>query len=103
MKRVVHALCPRHADIIGEVAVGAEKPGAIAALALRVEMHDLAAGVHAGIGATGTDDVDAFIGDPCQRLLQTLLHPESGLLALPAIETRTVVFDAECDANRRYR
>jgi len=62
-------------------------------------MHDLTTRVHTAVGAAGTDQIDGFIGDQRQRLLETLLHAEAALLALPAVVTRAVVFDAERDAN----
>ena len=55
--------------------------------------------MHAGIGAARTDDLHDFVGHACERFFETLLHAEAGLLTLPAVVTRPVVFDAERDAN----
>jgi len=59
--------------------------------------------MYSGIGASGTDDFRGFVGYDRQRLLEALLYTKAGLLALPAVITRAVVFDAERDANVRDR
>ena len=64
-------------------------------------MDDLSGGMHTRIGAARTNDVDDFIRHFCQRFFEALLNAETGLLTLPAVVTRPVVFDAERDANIR--
>ena len=52
-----------------------------------------------GIRAACTDDADRLIRNAAERLLDTLLHTDTALLALPSVVCRAVVFDAERDAN----
>jgi hypothetical protein len=66
-------------------------------------MNDLAGGVHTGVGAARTHDIDTFIGNPRKRLLEALLYAQAGQLTLPAVVTRTVVLYAERDANETDR
>jgi hypothetical protein len=103
MERVVDTPGPGNVYVVRQIAVRPEQPAAIAAFAAGVEMHDLAARMNSGIGASRTDDFDGLIGDNRQRLLEALLDAKAGLLALPAVITRAVVFDAERDANVRDR
>ena len=101
MKVIDDRFCPRDIDVVRQVAVGAQQPPALRALAAGFEMNDLARGVHPGVGATGTNHFYGFIGNNRQRLFQTLLHTDTGLLALPPVVPGAVVFDAERDANVR--
>lgn len=103
MKGIVHTPSPCNADVVRQIAVRPQQPAAIAALASGVEVHHLATRVYSGIGTSRTDDVDRLIGDYFQRLLEALLYAEAGLLALPAVISRPVVFDAERYTNARYR
>ena len=64
-------------------------------------MNDLTRGMYARISATCTDHLYGFIRNQRQRFLERLLHPETGLLPLPAIVPGPVIFDAERDANVR--
>ena len=103
MEIVVDAPGPGNVDVIGQIAVGAEQPSPVTTFADGVEMHYLAARMYAGIRAARTDDFDGFVGYDRQRLLEALLYTQAGLLALPAVIARPVVFDAERDANVRDR
>jgi hypothetical protein len=64
-------------------------------------MDNLSGGMHTRIGAAGANDVDDFIRHSCQRFFEALLNAETGLLTLPAVVIRPVVFDAERDANSK--
>jgi hypothetical protein len=101
MKVINNGFCPRDIDVVWHIAVGAQQPSALRALAAGFEMNDLARGVHPGVGAAGTDHFYGFIGDNRQRLFQALLYTDTGLLPLPAVVPGAVVFDAERDANVR--
>jgi hypothetical protein len=62
-------------------------------------MRDLAASVHAGIGAAGATDFDRMRGYFRQRLLDARLHAGTGFQPLPAGKIRAVVFDTQGDAH----
>jgi hypothetical protein len=47
------------------------------------EARDLAAGVHAGIGARRADDADVVVEQPGERVLEVTLHRRTVGLALP--------------------
>ena len=102
MKIASNRMHPVDVDIVRQTTVSTQQPAAPAALAGRVEMNDLAGGVHTGVGATGAHDVDGFRCDPRKRLLQTLLHTDAGLLTLPAVVRGAVVLDAERDTDVCY-
>jgi hypothetical protein len=53
----------------------------------------------AGIRAPGADNLHPLIGHKGERLFKALLNTETGFLALPAVERRAVVFNAERDAH----
>ena len=63
VKVVTDGLHPGDTDIVGKIAVRTKQPAAVAALAVRVEMHNLTGRMHTGVGATGADDLDRFVGD----------------------------------------
>lgn len=101
MERVVDRLRPRHADVIGKIAVCAKQPASSAALIYCIEMDDLAGGMYTGVGSTCADYLYSFVSDHSERFLETLLHTETGVLTLPAVIPRPIVFDAERDTNIR--
>ena len=101
MKVIDDRFCPRDIDVIRHVAVGAQPPPALRALAAGFEMNDLSRGMYPGVCTAGTHHFYGFIGDDRQRLFQTLLYTDTGLLPLPAVVPGAVVFDAERDANVR--
>ena len=98
---VCDGLRPRDADIVWKIAIGAEQPAPIAALTARIEMNNLASRVDPGISSAGTYDLDGLVSYRSQRLLHLLLHANAGFLALPAIVSGAVVFDAERDTDAR--
>lgn len=99
MEFVVDTPGPGYIDVVGQVAICAKKPTAIAAYAPRIEMHHLTRCVHTSVCTARADDLDGFVGNLRQRLFKTLLYAQPSLLTLPAIVTRAVVFDAERYAN----
>ena len=103
MKCIVYAMRPRDVNIVGKVAVRAEQPAAVATFALSIEMHNLPAGMYPCVSTPCAGDFNRFVRDHGQRLFEALLHAKAGLLTLPAVVSRTVVFDAERDANVRNR
>lgn len=98
MKGVVDGQRPGDADVVREIAVRPQQPAALAALTGGIEVDHLAACVHPGIGTAGTDNVNWLIGYPGKCCLDTLLHTDATLLALPSVVRRAVVFDAERNA-----
>lgn len=99
MKIVADMMRPHHADVVGEIAVETELPATIVAFIASIKMHNLAARMHARIGAAGANDFNGFVGDLGQSLFEPLLYAEARLLALPAVVRSPVVLNAECDAN----
>ena len=59
----------------------------------KIEMRDLAQGVHAGIGAARAAQRDGLAGEFEDRFRQTALHGCAGRLHLPADERRAVIFE----------
>ena len=86
-----HRLQPERADAVGKPGVGAEHPGAGIARGIGVEMHELAAGRHAGIGAPGADHFDRGIGHERHGLFDRSLNRVTGIVFLPAHERAAVV------------
>lgn len=58
-------------------------------------MHDLAGRMNTGIGTPRAHRLQLVIGNLCQCLFQATLHSPAGVLALPATETRTIVFNTQ--------
>ena len=98
MEAVIDRLGPDDIDIISQIAVSTEQPATVTAFAGCVEMHNLSGRMHASISAARTDDFDGFIRDDFQGVFDTLLHPDTRTLALPAVVRRTVVLKAQSDA-----
>jgi hypothetical protein len=92
---------PAHGDGRRKVAVRPKRPGALAAQCTAVEVHDLAARMHTGVGASRADDLDRMRRDRRNRALDGALHARSMREPLPAEEIGAVVFDAEGDAHSR--
>ncbi len=99
MKIIADMKSPVHTDVVGKIAVDAKLPATIIARTVGIEMHDLAAGMHARIGATSANYFNSFVGDLGESFFEALLNAETCLLALPAIVRSPVVLNAECDAN----
>ena len=59
--------------------------------------------MHARIGAPGTGHRDRMISHEGKRFLDYTLHGWAVRQALPAVEIRTVVFNAERDAQASLR
>jgi hypothetical protein len=103
---VGHRHAPPHRHGRRQVGGGAEDPAARVAGGLGIEMHHLAARVHAGIGAAGADGVDGRRGHLRQRHLQRGLEAAVSLQRagraqpLPAGKAAAVVFDPECQPHR---
>ena len=91
MKAVINRLSPNYADVVRQIAVRTEQPATTATFTVCVEMHNLTGRMNAGIGSTGTNNFDFFVGDSGQRVFKTRLHTFAGALALPAIVRRSVV------------
>ena len=101
MEFVVNSLCPGDRNIGWQIGVGAQQPAPITALALGIEMHHLAGGVYTRVGTPRADDLHILVRHNRERLFDALLNSEPGLLALPAVVRRAVVFDAERCAHER--
>ena len=84
-----HEMVQRVADFVGRE------------LFFKIEMRHLAEGVHAGIGAPGAGDRDALAAKFEDRLFQSALHRRAVVLALPADERRSVIFDGEAIARHQ--
>ena len=98
-----HRPRPDHADVVGQIEIGAQGPGALVTYGAGIEMHDLPAAVHAGIGAPGADDADRLVGHLRQRLLQGLLDAgHAAGLALPAAIARAFVFHTQGNAGEAF-
>ena len=69
-----------------------------AALCAGVEVNDLAARMHARIGAASANQSDGFIGYTTERVLQRTLHARSPVLDLPAAVRAALVLDADGNA-----
>src|SRR6185369_4320592 len=89
---------PERADLRRQVGRRAQNPGTLGARGLRIEVDDLHAGVHAGIGPTGRRDFDWVIRDAGERPFDDRLDPHSVRLRLPVAEGRAVVLQAEGDS-----
>ncbi|MNM67211.1 hypothetical protein D3C81_787320 [compost metagenome] len=98
-----HRSRPDHADVVGQVEIGAQGPGAFVAHGTGIEVHDLATAVDTGVGASSTEHRNGFVGHLRQRLLQCLLDAGHATgLALPATVARTLVFHAQGDAGEAF-
>src|SRR5580658_5411717 len=73
MKVVRYHTHPAHADIAGQFAVGTQEPCGRTANGAGVEVRDLFARVHSGVGAPGTDDFDTFVRNTAYRALERRL------------------------------
>src|SRR5574337_1073944 len=90
----------RHAG--RQVGAGTQHPATHLAYRRAVEMHDLAAPVHTGIGAPGTGDFHRVRGHQRQRLLHRRLHARPFGQALPTGKIGAVIFDAEGDTHELH-
>jgi hypothetical protein len=72
-------------------------------LLLDVDMSDLAARMHAGIGAAGAMHPQIRAGHRLHRRFQCALHRRQRVLHLPAEERRAVIFDGELVAGHRFQ
>src|SRR3954454_16467661 len=61
----------------------------------KVDIGDLAEGMHAGVGAPGATHLHSLAAEFFDRLRQHTLHRRPDVLDLPADEPRAVIFDAE--------
>lgn len=68
----------------------------------RIEVTHLHGGVHARIGPARAMQPDRMAGNPTDRRLQHILHGAAMRLALPALETVSGVFHAQCNSHHRY-
>ena len=89
---------PAHGNGARQARIRTEHPTALAALRVGIEVDDLAARMHAGVGATRAGDFDRGVGDEAQRRLDRRLNRVPMGQALPAEKIGAVVFDAERDA-----
>ena len=64
-----------------------------------VEVDDLIEGVHAGIGAAGTDRFERHGGERADRRVDVILHRAAAGLALPAAVGAAAIGDAEGDSH----
>jgi hypothetical protein len=90
---------PKHADIIGEIAVGAQYPGAFAAARGGFNVNDLAGGMHTGVGTPGAMASHGDIRDTGKGLFHAGLHGACVVLNLPPVESSAVVFQSKRDAH----
>src|SRR5699024_4518970 len=66
----------------------------------QVQVADLAAGVHPGVGAAGDGDAGRDTGDPAQRLLELALDGALTRLGRPAVEVGAVIGEVQSQAGR---
>jgi hypothetical protein len=95
-----HRHAPADADRRRQARRGAQHPATWITFDVGIEMHDLACGMDACIGASRAHRIDVRGRDEGQRRLQRLLHGRRACLAgraqaLPAEEVAAVVFDAQ--------
>jgi len=99
VKLVSNVPGPGNADVVRQIAIHSEQPTTIVARAWRIEVDDLSSGVNARVGPAGTSHLNRMVGDLVQGFLETLLHTEACVLALPTIVRRTVVLNTERNAH----
>jgi hypothetical protein len=99
VKIVVNVPRPGDADIVRQVAIRPEQPAAVVARARRIEMDNLARGMHSGIGTTSTGHLNRVIGNLVESLFETLLHTEAGVLTLPPVVRGAVVLNTKRNAH----
>ena len=90
---------PEHRHIGREVRVAAAHPGTDRPGSGGIEVHDLAEGMHAGVGASGADHPNRRRRDPGQRLLHLALNRPPGGLTLETVKSAAVVLQPERDAH----
>jgi hypothetical protein len=91
MEAVINRTCPSDTYVVREVAVCSKQPAAAIALTAGIKMHNLPGCMHAGIGSTGTNDLDILVGDDCKGFFDASLHALTGTLTLPAVVGGAVV------------
>ena len=98
MKPVVDRRHPTQIDIVRQLRVDAQQPSALSAFCMGIKVGDLAAGMHAGVCAAGTDDFAEFVCNAGYCILYNGLDADTAFLPLPAVVSGTVVLNANCDA-----
>ncbi len=89
---------PCDRDVAGQIAVGTEQPTTLAAIAIGVEVYDLAACVHAGVRTSRAAYIDVRVGDFGERFFYDRLYAVACPLSLPAVVRGTVVLNAKSDS-----
>ena len=69
----------------------------------RIEVSDLAEGVDAGVGASGTAETDRFFGDFLEGFFNEFLDGDAIGLNLPTGEGSAVISDSEFEAHYQPR
>ena len=103
MEIIGHRARPQHRDGTRQARGRTQHPCARIARRMRVEMHDLAARVHAGVGAARAGDFDQVIGHERQCGFDFRLHAWPMRQPLPTEEIGAVVFDTERNAHGANR
>ena len=100
IERIAHRHTPAHAHGGRQARGRAQHPGARIALRVAVEIHDLAFGMHTGIGTPRARHHHRMAGDPRQGVFKRYLQRPWPTLStvrcepLPTFEIAAVVFDA---------
>jgi len=102
MKVRRHHLRPGHADVTGQIHVGAHDPRVQRTLDSGIEMHHLTTGVHRSIGTPCAQNADrGTTGDLGQGSFQmTLDRRNIRALALEPTITCALVFEAQGDSEK---
>ncbi len=98
MKIIGHGLRPGDRDVVRQIAVCTEQPTTLAAIAIGVEVYNLAACVHAGVCTPGAGYIDVFVGYCGERLFYDRLYTVAGPLGLPTVVRGPVVLNAKSNA-----
>ena len=94
MELLVHTASPAYGNTLRQERIEPPDPIPFGPLKLSIEMHHLAAGMHAGIRASAAGERDRVVGDARHRLGEFTLDGVQPGLLLPAAEVRAVVLDA---------
>lgn len=98
MKIIGYGPRPGDRDIVRQIAVCTEQPTTLAAIAIGVEVYNLAACVHAGVCTPRAAYINVFVGNFGERLFNDRLYTVACPLGLPAVVRGPVVLNAKSNA-----
>jgi len=100
---VAHRMSVGHPDVVGQDGVERAAQSVRPPLVGNSNADCLAAGVHAGIGATGAKSGGGLRADPAECRFEHALHGAPVRLPLPPAEARAVVVQHELHRASRHR